>query len=447
MNNKDYVIEKKKNPFFTVIKIIVVIVVFFSMIGLENSVETSNLCFANIIGLDKSKINPSNIVVTFQLLTPKMESSNSVSVDPSIVTSIDENSIDLAVSSLQDYISSSIDFSNSNAIIISEELAKDGVQRYISTISSNMDFNRNMYILICEGSAQEFIETMDNNEAINPTSYFDILKNSEKKSSSTKFVNLTEFSNLLFTSHAVPYAPICKISGKKQENSEDSNQEKNASSGSAQDSSSKKNYGTIDNTENKDNNIISQKSSINIEVGGTAIFKDEKLIGKLTSDETAFHIMLTSILQTYNTSLEEDENTDIAPTNQKSSTNVNVTQTGRAKIKVITYGDRPRIDVKIPLDIVVLDTPSGEYNYLDSNYVTNTRKRVTEVLDKKMEDYINKIQKDLDVDLDEFYKYSKKNFLTAKEYDEYNFKEKFKDAKINIKFDITFNNSGLNIEK
>lgn len=450
MSKNDYVIEKKKNPFFTIVKIAVIITILISMIGLENSVNTNNLCFANIIGLDKSENNPSNLLITFQIITPKLESSNSVSTDKTIVTSIDENSIDIAVSTLQDYISSNIEFSNSNAIIISEDLAKDGVQRYISTISSNLDFNNNMYILICEGKAQDFIETLDRNDSINPTSYFDILKISEEKSSSVKFVNLTEFSNLLFTSNATPYAPICKINTDNKETSnenQDNEDNKDENEQKSENSASKKDSNTVDNTSSNNQNLIKQKSDINIEIGGTAIFKDEKLVGKLSSDETAFHIMLTSILKSYTTTLDVNESEDNAINNQTSSSNVNITQTGKAKIKVDTNGNRPRIDIKIPLNIVVLDTPAGEYDYLNSNYVSSVKKKVTEVLDKKMENYINKIQKEYNTDLAEFYKYSRKNFLTAKEYNEYNFKEKFKDAKIDVKFDITFNDAGLNLEK
>lgn len=450
MSKNDYVIEKKKNPFFTIVKIAVIITILISMIGLENSVNTNNLCFANIIGLDKSENNPSNLLVTFQIITPKMESSNSVSTDKTIVTSIDENSIDLAVSTLQDYISSNIEFSNSNAIIISEDLAKDGVQRYISTISSNLEFNNNMYILICEGKAQDFIETLDKNDSINPTSYFDILKNAEEKSSSVKFVNLTEFSNLLFTSNATPYAPICKINTENKESSngnQDNKDNKDENEQKSENSDSKKNSNTVDNTSSNNQDLIKQKSDINIEIGGTAIFKDEKLVGKISSDETAFHIMLTSILKSYTTTLDVSESEDNAINNQTSSSNVNITQTGKAKIKVDTNGNRPRIDIKIPLNIVVLDTPAGEYDYLNSNYLSSVKKKVTEVLDKKMKNYINKIQKEYNTDLAEFYKYSRKNFLTAKEYNEYNFKEKFKDAKIDVKFDITFNDAGLNLEK
>lgn len=450
MSKNDYVIEKKKNPFFTIVKIAVIITILISMIGLENSVNTNNLCFANIIGLDKSENNPSNLLVTFQIITPKMESSNSVSTDKTIVTSIDENSIDIAVSTLQDYISSNIEFSNSNAIIISEDLAKDGVQRYISTISSNLDFNNNMYILICEGKAQDFIETLDKNDSINPTSYFDILKNSEEKSSSVKFVNLTEFSNLLFTSNATPYAPICKINTENKESSngnQDNKDNKDENEQKSENSDSKKNSNTVDNTSSNNQDLIKQKSDINIEIGGTAIFKDEKLVGKISSDETAFHIMLTSILKSYTTTLDVSESEDNAINNQTSSSNVNITQTGKAKIKVDTNGNRPRIDIKIPLNIVVLDTPAGEYDYLNSNYLSSVKKKVTEVLDKKMKNYINKIQKEYNTDLAEFYKYSRKNFLTAREYTEYNFKEKFKDAKIDVKFDITFNDAGLNLEK
>ena len=94
-----------------------------------------------------------------------------------------------------------------------------------------------------------------------------------------------------------------------------------------------------------------------------------------------------------------------------------------------------------------LDTPAGEYNYLDSNYISEIKKEVTEILDKRMKDYINKTQNEFDADINEFYKYCRKNFFTVKEYESYNFEEKYKDAKVNVKINISFNDSGLNIEK
>ena len=49
--------------------------------------------------------------------------------------------------------------------------------------------------------------------------------------------------------------------------------------------------------------------------------------------------------------------------------------------------------------------------------------------------------------INEFYKYCRKNFFTVKEYESYNFEKKYKDAKVNVKLNISFNDSGLNIEK
>ena len=444
MSNSNYVIDKKRNPFFTIIKIIVIVIILVLMVGLNNSVDTNNLCFANIIGLDKSQTIPSNLEVTFQLITPKLKDGNSVSTENTLVKVIDENSLDLAVSDLQDYINSSIDFSNTNAIIISEDLAKEGVQRYISNISSNLKYNNNMYILICEGKAKDFIKCLDKNDNINSVSYFDILKNAQKNSASIKFINITEFSNLLFTSNSVPTAPICKVISenrdKNQQKEQESDEKNKENESSSKDDSNSSNS-------NKSNSSNKDESKIDIEVGGMAIFKDEKMIGKLSSDETAYYLMLTDYLDSYDTSLELNELSDKSQNNQSSFKNVEISQTGKAKIKVDTKNDKPRIDITIPLNIIILDTPAGEYNYLDSNYISEIKKEVTEILDKRMKDYINKTQNEFDADINEFYKYCRKNFFTVKEYESYNFEEKYKDAKVNVKLNISFNDSGLNIEK
>ena len=43
MSNSNYVIDKKRNPFFTIIKIIVIVIILVLMVGLNNSVDTKNL--------------------------------------------------------------------------------------------------------------------------------------------------------------------------------------------------------------------------------------------------------------------------------------------------------------------------------------------------------------------------------------------------------------------
>ena len=446
MSKSDYVVNKKKKPFFSLIKIILAIVVLAIMIGLENSVEINNLSFGNIIGLDKSPNENDNLLVTFQFINPKMESSNSISTENTFVTSVEAKSIDLAVSSLAQYLSSNLSFSTANAIIISEDLAKDGVQRYISTISSSIKYNSNMYVLVCEGKAQDFIETLDKNKDIKPLSCFKILEISEKNNGGTDVINLTEFNDMLHTNNAVAHAPICKLNtdNKDEKESNSSDKEKNEDSESSEKSSSSEEE-KVDNTTNTQDDVIKQKSNIKLELGGTAIFKDDKLIGKISTDETAYHVMLASILESYNTTI--DLNSDTKTNNQSTSIDINILQTKKAKINVDTNGIRPRIDIQIPLNVIVLSTPAGEYNYSNIEYINNLKERIKDTLDKKMKDYIYKLQNEYDSDLDALYKYSRKNFLTLKKYNEYNFKEKFKDAKINVKFDISFKDSGLNLQK
>lgn len=440
MKNKDYVLQHKKSLVFIIIKIIVIIIIIYIMVGLKNSVKTNNMCFANIIGLDKCNSNQENLDVTFQIINPKMSSSNSISSENAFVTSIEEKSIDLAISKAQDYISSNIDFSHTNAIIISEDLAKEGIQRYISNISNNLNYNTNMYILICETSAKEFIECLNTNKNIDPISYFYILKNSQETSGSVEIINLTKFSDKLFTSYSSPTAPICKVTS-LCENSDSNNINNNDDSK------------RISSSSNEDENNMSddaKNSSLNLEVGGTAIFKGEKMIGVLSNDETAFHMMLTSKVKSYKTPIlndNEDKEDGSESKNQLTKSNVDITQTSLAKIKVYTKASKPRIDITIPVNITVLDTPAGEYDYLDQNYLDNIKEDVTKTLEKKINNYLDKVQNEFGADIDELYKYSRINFLTSKEYRDYNFEERFKEAKFNVKFDVSFNDPGLNLEK
>lgn len=433
---KDFVLKQKKNPFFTLIKIIVLIIITYIMIGLKDSTQTNNICFSNIIGLDKSNENIENIAVTFQIINPKISSSNSTSSENSYVISTEAKSIDLAISKAQSFISSNIDFSHTNAIIISDELAKEGIERYIRNISSNLKYDNNMYILICNGSTKDFINYLNKSKNIDSLAYFNILKTSQNISGYVEMINLTEFSDKLFTSFAIPIAPICKInSSEKNDNSHNITEISNISSSSNE----------IDSDNSKDE----KNPDNNIEIGGMAIFKNERLIGNLTNDETALHIMLTSKLESYKTSIldEDQDNQSQDYINQKTKSNIELTQTGHAKIKVDTKSDNPKIDITIPINITILDTPIGEYDYLDEDYLSNIKKALIKTLEKKMNTYLYKVQNELGVDVDEFYKYARINFITSEKYRNYNFEEKLKNAKFNVKFNVSFKDPGLNLEK
>ena len=189
---------------------------------------------------------------------------------------------------------------------------------------------------------------------------FKILEISEKNNGGTDVINLTEFNDMLHTNNAVAHAPICKLNtdNKDEKESNSSDKEKNEDSESSEKSSSSEEE-KVDNTTNTQDDVIKQKSNIKLELGGTAIFKDDKLIGKISTDETAYHVMLASILESYNTTI--DLNSDNKTNNQSTAIDINILQTKKAKINVDTNGIRPRIDIQIPLNVIVLSTPAGEY--------------------------------------------------------------------------------------
>lgn len=47
--NDNYVLQHKKNPFYIIIKIIVLVIILYIMIGKNNYVKINNMCFTNII--------------------------------------------------------------------------------------------------------------------------------------------------------------------------------------------------------------------------------------------------------------------------------------------------------------------------------------------------------------------------------------------------------------
>lgn len=166
---------------------------------------------------------------------------------------------------------------------------------------------------------------------------------------------------------------------------------------------------------------------------GIAVFDDDKMRGELTAIETICHLLINNDIDSCIVSIDNPykENKD----DSEEKIELSLTPTKKSKISVKIEDGVPHILVKINVQASIL-TLEKDINY-DENKVLETFSNSTEnYLEKEFNEYFNKVSKDYGTDIDCFCNKALAHFATTKEWEDYNWPEKFKSAKFDIDVNI-----------
>lgn len=411
--------------------IIIIGIILVLMVSLTKSNNLEHSAFVVAIGIDKSPSDKEKILVTFQIIPPQVAQDSSTDLSKVISFSLDEYSINSAVGKIQNYVSTVVNFSHTRVLVFSEEIAKEGIIKYINAISSNTQFDTNMYLMVSTSTAKEYLEALPQKTEINPILYYNIIKNSQDYDSSTKTVTLTEFLKNYHSTYGNSIATLCSVLEPQNTPNEQGNG--NSPTKESSDSSSKSDSNKKD----------SEKSNIKIGISGIAIFNKDAMVGSLDKELSAIYLMMSKkIKNTYiNINHPNKENT------KKITSNIYLWQSKKRKIKIDLNSPTPTIDITIPINAAIVDTENLEFSFFDEVYLNNMRKYISDDLKEKTDVYFDKLQNKYQVDINDFHKLVRRKFLFKTAYTNYNWNEQFKRAIINVDFDITFISSGLSIKK
>lgn len=128
-------------------------------------------------------------------------SSGGSSSDSSTVLSVDCSSIDSGISLINSYISKKINLSHCKAIIISEELAYNGVSDVLYTLVTNVEVRPDCNVIISKSDASDYLEQANPIFEANPANYYELILNSTEYSGYVADIYLYDFySSILSTS-------------------------------------------------------------------------------------------------------------------------------------------------------------------------------------------------------------------------------------------------------
>lgn len=383
--------------------ILIVILVLISLTGCYSAQGLETLAYAVAIGVDKG--DKENLKLSFQFAILGNSSGSgggSSQSQESTVTTVDCASIDSGISLIDNYISKKINLSHCKAIVISEELAYEGVSEYIFTLVNDLEMRPDCNIIISRCNASDYLENSQPTLESVSARYYELTLNSSEYTGLTENVTLADFySNMLSTTNQ-PHA----ILGGINTNSTNSDDSSNAP------------YDAQGSYKAGETPI---KSKTVLENMGLAIFYGDKLVGELTGLESLCHLLVVNKLESATISVP-------SPFDKNSIINLFITSPKNTKTSIKFINGTPYIncDVTLTANITSFDE---HFDYSSEENLKLIEDYTNSYLEQNISSYLYKTSKEYKCDIANLGRQAVKNYLTWEEWIEsdwlYNYQNSF----------------------
>lgn len=395
-----------------ILRIACLLLITIFLAGCWDRIEIEEFAFVSVIGLDEGEHG--KVRVTFLIINPQIGTSTNIQVDEppnDIITFLSDDLVscrELASTS----VARRLTFSHTKAIIVSEAFAKsDRFFPMLEATQRDRDFRRDINLIVCKEKASEFIRNNHPPFDIRASKYYEFITS---RWEDVGFVPLSNLHRLSLRTlddlglFLVTYATTKPDDPKKNFDSEGDFI-----------------AGQIDKLDENP-----------LQMMGSAVFKKGKMIGKMTGDETRLsqilrpNVITNNILATFPDPLNEEEKVSAKIARRKN------------KIKIKITDDYPIIDVTVPLVLSITSIPS------ETDYVTNIKNQelLKNSIQKRMEsitmELVKKTQKEFGGEPFLWSEIARRKFWLFEDFNKYNWPEKYKNAKVTVKYDIRIEDFG-----
>ena len=432
-----------KKKFIIILILFVVFITFIA--GFSNSYVShriEHLAYVLVLGIDKGE--KAKLKISTQFINVSSSSSGASSDSSQIVlTSCEANSMFSGLNLLNSYIGKEINLAHCSVVVFSEEIAKEGISSEIYSLINNEEIRSSANIVVTNCKAYDYINNSKPNLENLTSKYFDTFDITSKLTGYFSNITLGDFFNNLSESNSDPIAVLGGL------NSTARSEENTSSSNSSEESSSSSNSGNSGNIngeasnsnsssqdveeqekqdiETNQNNLVAGKSSIvggrGTEDLGLAIFSGDKYIGELTVWESICHSLITNSIDTCIISVED-------PLVENKQLEIQLSPNKKSKITSnIENGD---ININIELNLIAnILSLNSNINYEDTDTINKISTATQNRLNDELNKYFDKTARKYNVDIDKYYLSILKYFPYQKNFDDFNYKEKLKNANFN----------------
>lgn len=422
--------------FKKIIIIILIFIILFSLTGCYDFTEVDELTYITAIGVDR--IDDITAKITFKMIVPRsisQESSNSSNLNKSsLIITVEEQSILSAINMANTSISKRMNLSHAKILVFSKDIAQKGnISKYINGLDRSKEFRPDAYVLISD-NAEKFLTISNPILEINPSKYYELLMNSYKD---TGFTTNSILFNFLYKSKSLeiqPVAILAEIGTLQKEFSQEDNNDSNEQSKKNNEEKPSDKPKEPFNGDLKAGNLPVE-SHAQGEIMGLAVFKGTKMVGKLNGYETRSYLMTTGQFEKSNISIPD-------PLKPNHIVGLRVKQPHKPKIKINLENGRPHINIKIMLTADIQSIQS-EIDYEDENKLSILQDTAKIFFKTNILNYLNKTSKEFESDITGFGKYAKNKFITWKDWEDFKWLDKYKDASFSVDIDMKIKRTGF----
>lgn len=398
--------------------------------GCYDSIEVDDQTYIIAMGFDKGKVEPLKMTLQYANATAiNSGGSNGGGGSSSgnvVNVSAEATTIAGGINQMNSYIGKQIDVSHALLLVFSEAYAKQGIAEYLRGITRNRDFRPTMYIAICRGSAEDYLNAIKPIQETDPSKYYQLLYSKFNTTGYSIDSNIYKFYNAMESSAVQSTANLVGV------NKYTSTKE------FTEDASTYKNKGHMIPFEGDFKagdlpRIGDQKG----ELMGLAVFNGDKLVGELDGEASMNYQMITGEFNIATLTIPD-------PMVPGKYVILNIKQSRRPVSTVDISSSSPKIHTKIQIEGDITIIQSG-YNYESTKNLPILDEAIAAFLKKDIEYLVNKTIKDYKSDIFGFGKVVKKQFLTIDKWEAYDWLNKYKNATFSVDVDMKIRRPGLKL--
>lgn len=432
--------SKNMLKFYAIVILALVFMYAFSASYTSDSVD--NISYVIALAVDENE-GEKNLQVTFEFMdTSTFSSEGSSESKSAIIDTINATSINSAINLLNAYIGKQVNLSHCKVVVFSDKIAQKGISAEVSELMNNIQVRPSTNIIICKGNALEYIQNSTSQLEKILTKYYDIFPNSSEYTGYTSNIMIGEFYNYLTTKECGNLAILGGLNptispSNSSGNPSNSSADGSSSGGSSEGSSSSENSSEKEKPKEKPDNsttlsqmisgnapILGERGTENI---GLAVMKDGIYIGDLTAEDTLCHTLISGEVNSFLLTI---NNTKI----YENYLDIELFENMSPKISVEIENNNPKININIKLIGRISGIKDG-INYSDepSNLDLDKISRAAEDTIKRcITDYLNKTSTEFKCDIDYFYNYAKRRFITVQDWKNYDWSSKYTNSKFDV---------------
>lgn len=386
----------------------------FSLSGCFNYANIDRLAYVVALGIDVGSHN--NLKLSFQVSIPGGKSEGESSqTDTSIVNSIECDSIDSGINLINTYLSREINLAHCKVIVFSEEFAYNGISESLYTLVNKLQVRPTSNVVVCRSSAEYFLNSSKPLLEKLSARYYEVAPSSSEYTGYTEDVTLSRMFSDLNDTFKQCYAILGGVNTPSVYTD-------SGGDPSEQDSSYKANETLI-------------TDEPNIENMGLAVFSGDSLVGELNGIETICHQIISDTIQTCIISIPN-------PFEKDEYISLRLRQTKNTKNKVEFVNGSPYITSDVYIEARILSMNKNA-KYLNHENITKMEEYTNSYLENHLYNYLYKISKIYNSDIDGFGRYAASKFLTWDDWTNYNWLDNFHNSFFEVNV-TTIMKSGYN---